>query len=140
MGIFYDMTEVVNRGRAVCVVKFDGQELDIAPGPAVIPTMALLVAKNQNPVRGTAQMDNPTVSGCEYLIGIKGKDDCTPLTDEQWAAHVNAPSRWDMDDYFSERLGPKEHMIVRGKGRPTQAKSSFDAGVKVSTPEVFAEN
>ena len=140
MGIFHDMVTVINRAPVTLRVTFDGQSLDITPGETILPAIVVAFAKNQNPVRGTADMDNPNISGAQYLVSVKGKkgDPQEPLTEEEWTEHLAQVSRFDMQTYFGDRLAPKEHAIIRGKG-PVQAKSNFDAGVHIGSPEVFAE-
>jgi hypothetical protein len=142
MGIFHDQVTIINLAPVQLNVTFDGQTLRVPPGESVLPRVVIGYAKNQNPVPGSADMDNPTMSGARYLISVKGhpKDRQEPFTAEEWETMQAKPSRFNTDEFFSERLGPKEHVITRGKGRGTQAKSSFDAGVRVNSPETFAES
>lgn len=142
MGIFHDMVAVINLAPVPLTVTFDGQSTDIPPGESQLPRVTVSYAKNQNPVPGSADMDNPTISGARYLISVKGaaKDRQTPFTPEEWAELQGQASRFNTDEFFADRLGPKEHVITRGKGKRTQAKSSFDAGVRNAAPETFAEN
>jgi hypothetical protein len=142
MGIFHDNVTVINLAPIALNVTFDGQTLRIPPGESVLPKVTVAYAKNQNPVPGSADMDNPTISGARYLISIKGhpKERQEPFTQAEWGEMQGKASRFDTDAFFEDRLGPKEHAIVRGKGRKVQAKSSFDAGVRVSSPETFAES
>jgi hypothetical protein len=141
MGIFYDMATVINLAPVTLNVTFDGQTLRIPPGESVIPKVTLSYAKNQNPVPGSADMDNPHISGAQYLISVKGSGDRQePFTKEEWEAMAGKPSRWNTEDYFADTLDPKDKVITRGKGRKTQAKGSFDAGVHVSSPETFTES
>jgi hypothetical protein len=110
-------------------------------GESSLPKIVIGYAKNQNPINGSADMENPNISGARYLISVKGKKDRQePLTEDEWAEHVGAASRFNTDAYFADILGPKEKVITRGRGRKTQAKSSFDAGVRVSAPETFADS
>lgn len=143
MGIFHDMVTVINLAPTPLTVTFDGQTTRIPPGESAIPKLVVNYAKNQNPVPGSADMDNPTLSGARYLVSIKGHptDRQEPFTAEEWDELQGKPSRFNTDEFFAERLGPKEHVITRGKGRKgVQAKSSFDAGVRIASPETFAES
>lgn len=142
MAVFHNMTTVINLAPVRLTVTFDGQSSDIEPGETQIPSITVGYAKNQNPINGSADMENPNISGARYLISVKGKkgDRQEPLTEEEWQAHLDAVSRFNTDAFFAETLGPKEKAIVRGRGRKVQAKSSFDAGVRVSSPEVFTES
>lgn len=141
MGIFHDMVTVINRAPVKLRVTFDGQSIDIPPGETSLPKVVVPFAKNQNPIKGSADMDNPNISGAAYLISVKGKkgDPQEPLTEEEWDDHCAQVSRFDMQTYFGDRLGPKEHAIVRGKG-PVQARSNFDAGVHLGSPEQHVES
>lgn len=138
MGIFHDMVTVINLAPVPLRVTFDGQSQDIPTGESSIPKVVLSYAKNQNPIKGTADMDNPSLSGAQYLVTVKGRrgERQEPLTEEEWADHCAQVSRYDMQTYFGDRLGPKEHVHIRGKG-PVQARGSFDAGVHIGSPEQF---
>lgn len=142
MGIFHDQVTVINLAPVPLNVTFDGQTMRIPVGESQLPRVTVSYAKNQNPVPGSADMDNPTISGARYLIAVKGakKERQTPFTPEEWDVLQGKPSRFNTDEFFADRLGPKEHVITRGKGRGVQAKSSFDAGVRVTAPETFAES
>jgi hypothetical protein len=142
MGIFHDVTTIINLAPVTLTVTFDGQTRKIPLGESQIPTVAVNFAKNQNPVAGSADMDNPHISGARYLIAVKGSptDRQEPLTREEWDEVQNKPSRWDTDAYFADHLSKKEHIEVRGKGKKVQAKSNFDAGVRVTSPETFTES
>lgn len=131
MGIFYDMTNVVNRAPEPITVRFDGQDMTLTPGENRIPTMAVQYGKNQNPIMGSQDPLNPHISGASYLLGIVGIDDCTPLTEEEWAAHLGRPCRLDEQAIFEERYGqdPKARMVVHGTKRSkSSARSRSDAG------------
>ncbi len=90
MGIFYEQKIVVNRAPVPLTVRFDGQETVIPVGESPLPVVSLIYAKNQNPIMGSADPTNPSLSGARYLIGVKGQDDCTPLTKDEWTAHCEA--------------------------------------------------
>lgn len=130
MGIFYEMVKVVNLAPVPINVRFDGQDMTIEPGEAMLPRVAVVFAKNQNPVMGTQSASNPSITGAKYLIGVVGtRDRITPLTREEWAAHVANPSRLNINEFASQRLGRKERFEVHGEG-PIQARSSWDEGVR----------
>lgn len=130
MGIFYNMIEVHNRAPITLSVRFDGQETNVPPGYSFLPKVCILHAMNQNPIMGKSDANNPNVSGGEYLIAAKGsKYDGPDLTEDEWEEHLGRPCRIDEQEYFAEKLGPKERVVTRGKGRKTQAKSRFDTGV-----------
>jgi hypothetical protein len=100
-----------------------------------IPWVTVEFAMNQNPVMGTADADNPNISGGRYLVvPVGSKYDREPLTREEWEEHCSRPCRINEVAFFEDRLGPGERMIARGKGKATHAKSAFDTGVKDARP------
>ena len=131
MGVFYELVTLVNRAPVPLTVRFDGQETTIHPGENQIPKIAITCAKNQNPIMGTADADNPSIRGGQYLVGVKGtEDDCTPLTKQEWETHLGKPSRMNVDDMIVSKLNPKkERLIVRGRKAP----SSFEVRENVQT-------
>ena len=132
MGIFYDQVTIINLAPIPLNVTFDGQTMRVPPGESSVPKVVVPYAKNQNVIMGSADADNPNISGALYLISVKGskKDRQEPLTKEEWAAHQDAPSRINTEQFFEDRLVPGERVVTRGKGRKVQARSLFDAGVK----------
>ena len=132
MGIFYDQVTIINLAPIPLNVTFDGQTMRVPPGESQIPKVVVPYAKNQNVIMGSADADNPNISGALYLISVKGskRDRQEPLTKEEWAAHQDAPSRINTEQFFEDRLAPGERVVTRGKGRKVQARSLFDAGVK----------
>lgn len=132
MGIFFEQAIVVNRAPVPLTVRFDGQETVIPPGESPLPVVSINYAKNQNPIMGSADPLNPSLSGARYLIGVKGKDDCTPLSKEDWTAHCEAACRMDIAELYDDVLLKGEHVEVRGKGRKVQARGRQDRGVAVS--------
>ena len=125
MGIFQDLIEVVNRAPWPLTIRFDGQETTLKPGKNMIPSQTLLYALNQNPLLGSADPYNPNVAGCEYLIGVSGRDrkyPCTPLTKDQIEAQKNNPSRYDYTDMLTERLGKRDKIEVRGRKKQTRGE------------------
>lgn len=146
MGIFHEMVTVVNRAPIPLNVRFDGQETTIPPGPSQLPKVCINYAKNQNPIMGTQDPNNPSITGARYLIGIvapKGhlqKDPIDPLTKEEWEEHLGRPCRLNETEFFEGRLAPGEHVEVKGRGRKTQARGSFDTGVRIRHTEEFGAN
>lgn len=141
MGIFYKQVPVFNRAPVALNVRFDGQDIELLPGLSALPEVAINgFAKNQNPIMGSQDPNNPHISGAKYLIGIVDVDDCTPLTPDEWAAHLGRPCRMDEKAIFEERYGndPKARQVVMGKGRKTVATSLADAGKAPSSDATFA--
>ena|ERR1700674_3202673 len=140
MGIFYEMKVIVNRAPIELTGRFDGQDIRIPPGESAIPAIAVNYAKNQNPIMGKADPNNPSLSGGQYLIAVKGVDDCTPLTKEEWEAHLGRPCRLDWEALAADRYeNSGKKLVVAGKGAKTQAKGSFDQGVRFKAPEAYSE-
>ena len=132
MGIFYEQVTLVNRAPVDLTVTFDGQAKTLKPGDNTVPAVVVDYAKNQNPIMGSADPNNPHVSGGRYLVGVKGAygDETEPLTEEEWAAHLNKPCRLNEEEAFQERYAgdPKARMVVHGKGRKSTASSRNEAG------------
>lgn len=131
-GVFQDMVPVVNRAPVPITVRFDGQEMILQSGPGFLPSVTINYAKNQNPVMGSVDPNNPAISGGEYLIGVVGRDNTDIMTPAEWNAHCEAISRVDLKIMLQDELGPGERVEVRGRGRKTQARNSFDAGVRAA--------
>jgi len=127
MAVFHELVTLVNRAPVPLTIRFDGQESTIQPGDNQVPKIVIPYAKNQNPIMGSADAANPTLSGARYLVGVKGtKDNCTPLTKVEWETHTGRPSRMDTS-FITNTLNPKkERMIVGGKNKSTHA-TAFDA-------------
>ena len=121
MGVFHELVTLVNRAPVPLTVRFDGQEQTIQPGENQIPKISVTCAKNQNPIMGSADADNPSMAGAQYLVGVKDtEDDCTPLTTEEWHTHLGKPSRMNVDDLIVSKLNPKkERLVVRGRKGPS---------------------
>lgn len=139
MGIFHEQVKVFNRAPIALRVQFDGQTTELPVGESSLPKLALEYAKRQNSIMGTADPDNPSMSGASYLIGVVGRDECTPLTKGEWEAHLGAPCRLDLELFSDERLGDKEHFEVRGRGKRTQAANRSAAHAQTPAFERDAE-
>lgn len=126
-GVFQDNVKVVNRGLSPLTVTFDGQQTILEPGEGVLPSVTIPYAKNQHPIMGSVDPNNPSLSGGEYLIGVVGKDNCNPLTKEEWNAHCEAISRVDLKVLMEDQLGPGQRVEVRGRGRKTAARNAYEA-------------
>lgn len=135
MGIFYEMCTLVNRAPVNLQVMFDGQVKTLTPGKNIVPKAVVMFAKNQNPIMGSGSPHDPSVAGCQYLVGVaEFGDDVTPLTEEEWETHLDKPARDNMDEAFEERYGndPKAKMVILNKGRKTAARSAYEAGASAA--------
>ncbi len=134
MGIFLEQVELFNRAPVDLTVQFDGQCKTLKPGKTTVPGVVVQYAKNQNPVMGSQDPYNPHISGAQYLVGVVGsKDNCEPLTAEEWADHLNQPCRENVQQWFEDNYGSdaKAKLVARGKGKKTTANSRYDAGSSV---------
>lgn len=136
MGIFQDLVEVVNRCPWNLTIRFDGQEMTLKPGKNMIPSTTVQYALNQNPLMGSQDPDNPTISGAEYLIGLPSKENkypCAPLSAEEILAQQNRPSRFNHEELMGPNLVAGEKIAVRGR----KVVSQFEAkqGASIMTEE-----
>lgn len=140
MGVFHEQVEIVVRTPWPLSVTFDGQEQSIPanfewdekgnPKPIkgvrnTIPTVTLMYALNQNPLMGSQDCDNPTISGAKYLIGIVGREKkypTQPLTAEEIYAQKNNPCRFDYMPLIEHKLGKRDTVELKGRKKP----ASFD--------------
>lgn len=134
MGIFHEQVIVVNRAPETLNVRFDGQDINLPPGESAIPKVAVEYAKRQNTIMGSGDPSNPSMSGARYLVGVKGKDECDPLTKEEWESHTGAPCRLDLELLADDRLGPKEHFETKTKGRSKKTQAGNRSEAHAATP------
>jgi hypothetical protein len=135
MGIFHDMVEVVVRTPWPLTVRFDGQETTLNPGKNLIPRLTLTHAMNQNPIMGTADPDNPSITGAEYLIGVTEKAHkypCEPLTKDELDTLKNKPSRFNYEELMAPTMGKKDKIVLRGRKTVSQFEAK-EAGSLLST-------
>lgn len=131
MGIFQDYIKVYNRAPITLTVTFDGQRENIPRGEGEIPRITVPFAKNQNPIMGSQDPNNPHMSGAQFLIVEEGDEGYgIPLTREEWEAHLKRPCRMNELALFEEvgEGDPKVHMVVKGQGRKTTAATRYEAG------------
>lgn len=140
MGVFQELKVVVNRAPIALNVRFDGQDMQLPPGESPLPSVAVTYAKNQNPIMGSADPNNPSLSGGRYLVGVKGVDDCTPLSKAEWEDHTGQPCRLNWEELMEDKIAPNEKVVFKGKGKKTQAKGNFDSGVRVHAPGFETDN
>jgi hypothetical protein len=112
MAIMGETVNLVNRTSKPLTVRYDGRKETIAPGENPgFPKEAVLYAKRQNPLMGSEDPENPTMSGTQYLVGVKVKagerqtDDISPLEQS------DAIERFDKKLLRPLRKGEKE--VVR---------------------------
>ncbi len=132
MGIFYEQCQAFNRTPEPVNIIFDGQEITLPPlVVTLVPKVAITCAMNQNPIMGSVDPNDPSISGGKYLIGIVGNDEfpCTPLTKEEWETHLGKPCRTDELVSFQEAYGhdPKARLVVNNKGKKTTANNHSEA-------------
>ena len=131
MGVFLDTVSLFNRAPIELSVVFDGQSKTLAPGPNTVPAVVVPFAKNQNPIMGSQDPYNPHISGGKYLVGVENsKDNCTPLTLQEWEHHLGQPCREDVQRLFEDKYGrdPKARLVTMNPGKASTANSRYDAG------------
>lgn len=130
-GIFLQRIRIFNRAPIALAVFFDGERNTIPPGFYELPAVTLYHAKNQNPIMGSGDPDNPHQSGTRYLITEEGDEDHgKAMTAEEWAEHLGKPCRVDEQAAFNERYAndPKAKLIVRGAKQSSTARNRYEAG------------
>ena len=133
-GIFQEVVTLFNRAPIDLNVRFDGQDLTLKPGKNHgVPKIVVSLAKSQNPVMGTEEWTDPT--SYRSLIGVlDSKDNCKPLTKEEWAEHLGKPQRYNRETMERDE---RTHDVVRGKKK----KSAFEARYAISEDGgIFGEN
>lgn len=142
--MFQELVTLVNRSPVERSIRFDGQEMRIPPhGEVQVPRIVVSYAKNQNPIMGSQDPNNPHLSGARYLVGVKGKDDCEPLTKEEWEDHLNRPLRVDEEALFEEyHGGDPTAKGYKSKGRRSRpaARSRYEAGSSPGGESSFAHD
>jgi hypothetical protein len=131
MGIFQKHIKIFNRAPIDLFVMFDGQKKTLESGLSELPDLTVPYAQNQNPVMGSADPNNPTWSGAQYLIVTEDDPNFgKSMTKEEWEAHLGRPCRYDEEAAFRERYGddPKAKLVKRGNKNQATAKSRYEAG------------
>lgn len=130
-GIFVHRVKVFNRAPVDLAVFFDGERSTLVPGINEIPAVTVYMAKNQNPIMGSGDADNPHEDGTQYLIAEEADAGFgVPLTEDEWNSHLNKPCRVNEEAAFAENHvnDPKAHLVLRGKGNKSTAKNRYEAG------------
>lgn len=146
MGVFQTLVPLRSRAPVELNIRFDGQDMKIPPLEAVmVPQVVVYFAKNQNPVMGKSDPSNPHISGGEYLVGVEGKDNCEPLTKEEWEDHLSRPLRVDEEALFEEFHGgdptAKKYISKGGKrGRKPAARNRYEAGSSPGGDSAFGHD
>jgi len=134
MGIFFKRTKIFNRAPVELSVFFDGQREPIPSGFYELPDQTIYMAKNQNPIMGTGEADNPHVSGTQYLICEEADPGFgVALSEAEWDEHLQRPSRVNEEAAFAEKYqnDPRAKLVVRGKGKKSTAASRYEANAVV---------
>jgi hypothetical protein len=131
MGIFQKFVTVYNRTPVKLYVTFDGQREPLMPGLNEIPEQTVMFAKNQNPVMGSQDPNNPGMAGARFLVvGEHDPGFGVPMTKAEFEAHLMRPCRIDEEAAFAERYGndPKARQVLHGVHAKPAAKSRYEAG------------
>lgn len=81
-----DILCLINRTEHTLKYTKDGRDFTLAPGENYVNSDHVRFARNQNPLMGT---QDPYSLATQFLVGIKGKDDCSPIGDEILAMMPN---------------------------------------------------
>jgi hypothetical protein len=141
MNFFGDTVTIVNRAPWPVNVRWDGKDVLLQPGETPgFPRLAVPYAKNQNPLMGSEDPNDPTKF--QYLVGVKGskKDNCAPLTDEEVLQHSNSPQRLNRSIMQEERGDSKAREVLRGKKQAPAFQARYDFGMNADDGGVIANS
>lgn len=112
----------MSQGKIVCLVNRTSKKLQatkngivtvLQPGDNYVNADLIRFAKNQNPMRGSQDPNNPLVM--EYLVGVKDTpDNCEPITDE------------DLSFLPSERIN--RSLLAKDRRNATEEPQRFPRG------------
>ncbi len=131
-GVFLQTTKVFNRAPESVFVFFDGERREIPSGYFDLPNVTLYHAKNQNPIMGSGDPNNPHESGTRYLVVEPHESTYgVALTEDEWNDHLGKPCRVDEQAAFAEHYAndPKAKLVVRGAKKSSTARNRYEAGV-----------
>lgn len=111
MGVFYEMTEVINRTSKKLNVRFDGQDIELQPNydetgkllkdvHNLIPSITIPLAKSQNVRMGSEAPYDPT--DYEVLVGVKAKAGQKQKDDITYCEQSDCPTRVPLEDYLDD--------------------------------------
>lgn len=107
-----EMGELFNRTNGLLTARFDGQDFDLQPGMNTVPKVIIPYAKGQLVLMGSEDPMDP--SDFISLVGVPGKDDCSPLEQNE-----DEPTRAKLADIVGEGLK------IEKRGR--KKRSAFQA-------------
>lgn len=128
MGVFQTMTEVINRTSKPLMVRYDGQDSEIAPNydaegnllPDVhnqLPDITVPYAKAQNVLMGSEDPFDP--SEFVVLVGVKAKTGQKQKDDISFCEQSSELTRVKLDEYLDD---PTAKIVVAGKRNQRRAK------------------
>lgn len=124
---FQETVTLINRTQKKLYVRFDGIDSPIQPGENHgFPKEAVPYARMQNPLMGSEDPYNP--GHYISLVGVKGRDDCSPLEQDE-----TKPQR--IDRTLLQDSG-RTHEVLRGR----KVQSAFEARVAGSDFELGGDN
>jgi hypothetical protein len=132
MGLFHEMSEVVNRTSKVLSVRFDGQDFEIPPNYTaegkridtvknMIPTVTVPYAKAQNVLMGSEDPLDP--SEWETLIGMVAKAGRPQKDDISFCEQSSELTRVKLADYLddpSAKIHVAGRRVSKGEARPAR--------------------
>lgn len=132
LGVFRDAVTLVNRTSRVLNVRYDGEDISLAPGDNPgFPLVAVPYAKKQNPLMGSQHPVDPRIYTC--LVGVKGtKDNVTPITDEVLEHADGKYELVDRDGEFHGEPMRKVKLLKKGDYTPYEAQAAVGASFDVN--------
>ena len=118
MALMPELVTLVNRTAKRLTVKFDANDYFLEPGENTVPKILVGFAKNQCILMGSEDAINP--KDFVTLVGVPGKDDCSPLEQDE-----NEPTRVKL----ASIVGDGVKIVKRGK----KQRSNFEAQVPGSS-------
>lgn len=135
LGTFRDSVTLVNRTTRQLAVRYDGEDILLAPGENPgFPKEAAPYARKQNILKGSQHPINPG----KYisLVGVKGQDDCTPIPEEVLRAADEKLEPIDRSgEYYGEPMR-KVKLLKKSGFDPYEAQVDQGTGVDFGTPTV----
>lgn len=137
LGTFAESITLVNRTDEILSVRYDGEDTRLKPGDNPgFPLVAVPYAKRQNILMGSRHPLNPAKA--VYLVGIKDKDDCTPIDPDVYARSKQSLEAVDRDGTFWGEPMERQLGSALKVGRKKKAYDNFDA--QTSMPSAYDVN
>ena len=142
LGVFHEMTELVNRTSKPLSLRFDGQDITLEPNydaagkllkdvHNLVPTITVPYARSQNVRVGSEDPFDP--SEFEVLVGVKAKKGAPQKDDISFLEQSDSLTRVDLREYLGDDPSIKDIRLagrkndVRAKRSEAQVPTAVDA-------------